>query len=354
MNSDGFRVTRDGHLFDVIGNSSVMIERSGIVMPMPTIAAAISNAISGDTILLGPGTFDLEDQTVIPENVTLSGMGIGVTVLNFTGDLTVDNDGVCLIPSTNSKVGNLSILCPESNGTYGAAFGVNGTTVDRAAASGWLVYNVEMRGETDCVYVFNDNSFSGSFINCKFQSKWDTIALFCRTAAGSAHELFFQNCEIFVIGPNAIQPTKGNCLVAWNDFLGNVEFVGCHFINMGVASDGAEATIISLSDDSDRAITIRLTGCRIDNRNSAATSDVYMAHASHSVYVTGSDLLPSRVSDLFAGASVHWLGQGVQERVTTAVRDGLMCLTKGLMIYNTTTNKLNMYNGSAWEAITSA
>ncbi len=39
---------------------------------------------------------------------------------------------------------------------------------------------------------------------------------------------------------------------------------------------------------------------------------------------------------------------------TTAERDALSNLAAGQTIYNSTTNKLNFYNGSAWEAVTSA
>jgi hypothetical protein len=41
-------------------------------------------------------------------------------------------------------------------------------------------------------------------------------------------------------------------------------------------------------------------------------------------------------------------------RMTTAQRDAITSVPAGLMVYNTTTNKLNFYNGSAWEAVTSA
>jgi hypothetical protein len=41
-------------------------------------------------------------------------------------------------------------------------------------------------------------------------------------------------------------------------------------------------------------------------------------------------------------------------RMTTVQRDAITSVPAGLTIYNTTTNKLNFYNGSAWEAVTSA
>lgn len=40
--------------------------------------------------------------------------------------------------------------------------------------------------------------------------------------------------------------------------------------------------------------------------------------------------------------------------MTTAQRDLIASPVAGVMIYNNSTNKLNFYNGSAWEAVTSA
>jgi hypothetical protein len=40
-------------------------------------------------------------------------------------------------------------------------------------------------------------------------------------------------------------------------------------------------------------------------------------------------------------------------RMTTTERDAIASPTAGLLIYNTTTNKLNVYTGGAWEAVTS-
>jgi len=41
-------------------------------------------------------------------------------------------------------------------------------------------------------------------------------------------------------------------------------------------------------------------------------------------------------------------------RMTTTQRDAISSPAAGLIIYNSTTNKLNFYNGTAWEAVTSA
>lgn len=41
-------------------------------------------------------------------------------------------------------------------------------------------------------------------------------------------------------------------------------------------------------------------------------------------------------------------------RMTGAQRDAIASPATGLVVYNTTTNKLNVYTGAAWQAVTSA
>lgn len=41
-------------------------------------------------------------------------------------------------------------------------------------------------------------------------------------------------------------------------------------------------------------------------------------------------------------------------RMTGTQRDAITSVPTGLIVYNTTTNKINVYTGSAWEAVTSA
>ena len=39
--------------------------------------------------------------------------------------------------------------------------------------------------------------------------------------------------------------------------------------------------------------------------------------------------------------------------VTTTQRNSISGMTKGAMVFNSSTNKLNVYNGSGWEVVTS-
>lgn len=45
---------------------------------------------------------------------------------------------------------------------------------------------------------------------------------------------------------------------------------------------------------------------------------------------------------------------GTTQVLTTTERDALTSPTAGQIIFNSTTSKLNFYNGTAWEAVTSA
>jgi hypothetical protein len=59
-------------------------------------------------------------------------------------------------------------------------------------------------------------------------------------------------------------------------------------------------------------------------------------------------------------ASAKWtvvsttLGAVAAPKMTETQRDAIASPTAGLQVYNTTTNKLNFYNGTGWEAVTSA
>ena len=44
----------------------------------------------------------------------------------------------------------------------------------------------------------------------------------------------------------------------------------------------------------------------------------------------------------------------VLTNMTTTERDALVAVQAGMIIFNTTTSKINFYTGSAWEAVTSS
>ncbi len=95
------------------------------------LAEVINQAVSGDTILLSPGSFTLPDETKIPEGVTLTGNGIGETKITVpetnsggkTMGLVIDQPGVTIsnasiLPNFNIENDNFAgVVVVKEGGT---------------------------------------------------------------------------------------------------------------------------------------------------------------------------------------------------------------------------------------------
>lgn len=78
---------------------------------------------------------------------------------------------------------------------------------------------------------------------------------------------------------------------------------------------------------------------------------------------TGTERTPVRTDEFEmqatgGGTSAHCTGQHLVDMVipvlTTTARDALASPPEGMLVYNSTTHKLNVRVAAAWEAITSA
>ena len=84
-------------------------------------------------------------------------------------------------------------------------------------------------------------------------------------------------------------------------------------------------------------------------RNGSSTFDVLRATSLANVLIgTATDVATSLLT--LASTTQGFL----PPRMTTTQRDAISTPATGLIAYNTTTNKINVYTGSAWEAVTSA
>lgn len=63
--------------------------------------------------------------------------------------------------------------------------------------------------------------------------------------------------------------------------------------------------------------------------------------------------LGSSSNTLIADAPLSCASRFIPQKVSTAQRDALTSVASGTLVYNTTTNKMNFYNGSTWEEVTS-
>ena len=85
--------------------------------------------------------------------------------------------------------------------------------------------------------------------------------------------------------------------------------------------------------------------------NTATVADQVITNAkiSNSAGIAGSKIAPD-----FSGVNAVTTRFMVPPKITTTQRGNLTGLVSGAFIYNTTLNKLQVYNGSAWETVTSS
>ena len=96
----------------------------------------------------------------------------------------------------------------------------------------------------------------------------------------------------------------------------------------------------------------------------AATTDAYMAFGTRGSNTVAERMRITSAGNVLVGtdtdlaSSILTMGSTTKgflpPRMTTTQRDDIGSTATGLVVYNTTTDKLNVYTGSAWEAVTSA
>ena len=85
--------------------------------------------------------------------------------------------------------------------------------------------------------------------------------------------------------------------------------------------------------------------------NTATVADQVITNAkiSNSAGIAGSKIAPD-----FSGVNAVTTRFMVPPKITTTQRGNLTGLVSGAFIYNTSLNKIQVYNGSAWETVTSS
>lgn len=101
------------------------------------------------------------------------------------------------------------------------------------------------------------------------------------------------------------------------------------------------------------AVTFDISGAPIAGTNATITNSYAFRVASGASLFSGSVGVGGAPA-ASAALTVTSTTQGfLPPRMTSTQRDAIASPVAGLVIYNSTTNKLNFYNGSAWEAVTS-
>lgn len=102
------------------------------------------------------------------------------------------------------------------------------------------------------------------------------------------------------------------------------------------------------------AVTLDVSGAPAAGTNATITNAYAFRVAAGASLFSGS-VGVGGAPDSKAALTVTSTTQGfLPPRMTGTQRDAISSPTAGLIVYNSTTNKLNFYNGSAWEVVTSA
>jgi hypothetical protein len=82
--------------------------------PYKTPAKAASVAVSGNLIFLAPGTYASNNQIVLPNGVSITGSGVGVTILQPNGTWIAGMSAL-IVPGTGSDVSDMTVDLTQSS-----------------------------------------------------------------------------------------------------------------------------------------------------------------------------------------------------------------------------------------------
>lgn len=102
------------------------------------------------------------------------------------------------------------------------------------------------------------------------------------------------------------------------------------------------------------AVTFDISGAPVAGTNATITNAFALRVASGASQFLGNVAIGGALATSAALAVTSTTQGFLPPRMTSTQRDAIASPAAGLCIYNTTSNKLNFYNGSAWEVVTSA
>ncbi len=170
-----------------------------------TVPLALAAAVTGDTILLGPGTFalgaaGLDLSLAGTGTVHLRGSGRYATIITSTLGLPlgVGTPQTVIHPGSGSVVSSLTISCTLADGTFQLPWG---TGPSQSAFTGALLDDVKIIGNSDGIYVNHASACTAKIINCEVLTNFDAAALI-KVSSGQAHIIQAYASTFSAIGPN--------------------------------------------------------------------------------------------------------------------------------------------------------
>lgn len=194
--------------------------------PYNSITAAVSQALSGDTIKLGAGKFYVVGAAVeLPDNVSLVGEGMHATEIIGGAQLLADGLGPLVNPGDNSYVGHMSITS-SNEANFAAPIGV--TVVSAHSFTNVVVDSVRLFGNTDNVYVDTNELAEMTIFNSYLFGTFDNVFI-----DGFTNSIIhLHNCKIYGTNPVDLA-NNGQHVRNINVFNGRVKMDNCSLYAQG-------------------------------------------------------------------------------------------------------------------------
>jgi hypothetical protein len=156
----------------------------------------IEAASAGTLVRLGPGTHALGANVVnVPDGVSVTGCGMGVTTITSTTDSLEDETGAIFCPGSNGYYADFTVAATSFDNTkFQVPFG---WFVFQSASTNILVERVETYALVDGFY-FDEGSSIVHMRDCVARSNWDALVI------TSGVEVFSERLRLYCIGPNTI------------------------------------------------------------------------------------------------------------------------------------------------------
>ena len=306
-----------------------------------------TNLASGTSGTFAPSSFLAYDET----NTLISGAGkINVAYSVDGGAFTSPDSGT--LPSAFDVTDYITQTTPDTCGRKLSDMGVSGSAVRLTK------FRFGASNGSDTVKVFHGVQNGATWDLTEIASEGVTTVL------GVENEI---DIDVVVDGDNDIivASVQGNGFLFRNNSSGGISYTNVAAVTGSVTAQSLSAGTLEMAmgvdyadDDQDtfKALGEITYTTQFDIRCQLVGSQRFSRFTISSPNTIMQVTSAGQVEILDSATPVSSFGtKGVAPvSLTTAERDALTGMVAGAMIYNETTNKLNFYNGTSWEAVTSA
>ena len=258
------------------------------------LLAAITASSSGDTIRMGPGTFDMDtNAVVIGAGRSLIGAGMWETVIE--SDYVTNGQTKTQLQPEGNKVTLKGFSFVSTIAGASSGDGVSIPFGSLSATTGFTnlrMEDVRIYGDTDALWytpTFGGNS-SMEANNCRFEGKWD-----CFRWIGVAGDVArFRNCTFTITTPDANGFTA-QCRVL-QPKTGTFYFENCYIHGNNQHASGTQATLLNTETGGNASCYFR--NCAYDLSSVSATTvrEFQLAHTgTQNIFIEGG--LATRTTD---------------------------------------------------------